>query len=123
MGLKDKFKGLFENSSKDESVPLENETTVEEADNAEFLALADKITSQIFDELQAEETETVGEVQPVLISEYDAGDVAIEQLVVDEAEMSNYTELNVVEHESLDDITEHLEDAEIIGDIPEEVTF
>lgn len=123
MGLKDKFKGLFENSSKDESVPLENETTVEEADNAEFLALADKITSQIFDELQAEETETVGEVQPVLVSEYDAGDVAIEQLVVDEAEMSNYTELNVVEHESLDDITEHLEDAEIIGDIPEEITF
>ena len=123
MGLKDKFKGLFENSSKDESVPLENETTVEEADNAEFLALADKITSQIFDELQAEETETVGEVQPVLVSEYDAGDVAIEQLVVDEAEMSNYTELNLVEHESLDDITEHLEDAEIIGDIPEEVTF
>ena len=123
MGLKDKFKGLFENSSKDESVPLENETTVEEADNAEFLALADKITSQIFDELQAEETETVGEVQPVLVSEYDAGDVAIEQLVVDEAEMSNYTELNVVEHESLDNITEHLEDAEIIGDIPEEVTF
>ena len=123
MGLKDKFKGLFENSSKDESVPLENETTVEEADNAEFLALADKITSQIFDELQAEETETVGEVQPVLVSEYDAGDVAIEQLIVDEAEMSNYTELNVVEHESLDDITEHLEDAEIIGDIPEEITF
>ena len=123
MGLKDKFKGLFENSSKDESVPLENETTVEEADNAEFLALADKITSQIFDELQAEETETVGEVQPVLVSEYDAGDVEIEQLVVDEAEMSNYTELNVVEHESLDDITEHLEDVEIIGDIPEEVTF
>ena len=123
MGLKDKFKGLFENSSKDESVPLENETTAEEADNAEFLALADKITSQIFDELQAEETETVGEVQPVLVSEYDAGDVAIEQLIVDEAEMSNYTELNVVEHESLDDITEHLEDAEIIGDTPEEVTF
>ncbi len=123
MGLKDKFKGLFENSSKDGSVPLENETTAEEADNAEFLALADKITSQIFDELQAEETETVGEVQPVLVSEYDAGDVEIEQLVVDEAEMSNYTELNVVEHESLDDITEHLEDAEIIGDIPEEVTF
>tara|TARA_B100000886_G_scaffold62333_1_gene38643 strand:- start:566 stop:937 length:372 start_codon:yes stop_codon:yes gene_type:complete len=123
MGLKDKFKGLFENSSKDGSVPLENETTAEEADNAEFLALADKITSQIFDELQAEETETVGEVQPVLVSEYDAGDVEIEQLVVDEAEMSNYTELNVVEHESLDDITEHLEDVEIIGDIPEEVTF
>lgn len=123
MGLKDKFKGLFENSSKGESVPEQKETTAEEADNAEFLALADKISSQVFDELLAEETDTVGEVHPVLVSEYDAGDVEIEQLVVDEAEMSNYTELNVIEHESLDDITEHLEDAEIIGDIPEEVTF
>jgi len=123
MGLKDKLKELFENPSESESTPRENETTVEETDNAQFLALADKITNQIFDELVAEETETVSEVQPVLISEYDAGDVEIEQLVVDEAEMSNYTEVNVVEHESLDDITEYLQDAEIIGDIPEEVTF
>lgn len=123
MGLKDKLKELFENPSEGESTPRENETTVEETDNAQFLALADKITNQIFDELVAEETETVSEVQPVLISEYDAGDVEIEQLVVDEAEMSNYTEVNVVEHESLDDITEYLQDAEVIGDIPEEVTF
>ena len=123
MGLKDKLKELFENPSESESTPRENETTVEETDNAQFLALADKITNQIFDELVAEETETVSEVQPVLISEYDAGDVEIEQLVVDEAEMSNYTEVNVVEHESLDDITEYLQDAEVIGDIPEEVTF
>ena len=123
MGLKDKLKGLFENPSESESTPRENETTVEETDNAQFLALADKLTNQIFDELVAEETETVSEVQPVLVSEYDAGDVEIEQLVVDEAEMSNYTEVNVVEHESLDDITEYLQDAEIIGDIPEEVTF
>ena len=123
MGLKDKLKGLFENPSEGEATPRENETTVEETDNAQFLALADKITNQIFDELVAEETKTVSEVQPVLVSEYDAGDVEIEQLVVDEAEMSNYTEVNVVEHESLDDITEYLQDAEIIGDIPEEVTF
>ena len=123
MGLKDKLKELFENPSERESTPRENETTVEETDNAQFLALADKLTNQIFDELVAEETETVSEVQPVLVSEYDAGDVEIEQLVVDEAEMSNYTEVNVVEHESLDDITEYLQDAEIIGDIPEEVTF
>ena len=37
--------------------------------------------------------------------------------------MSNYTEVNVVQHESLDNIVEHLEGAEIIGDLPEEVTF
>ena len=37
--------------------------------------------------------------------------------------MSNYTEVNVVQHESFDNIVEHLEGAEIIGDLPEEVTF
>ena len=37
--------------------------------------------------------------------------------------MSNYTEVNVVQHDSLDDLAEHLEGAEIIGDLPEEVTF
>ena len=41
----------------------------------------------------------------------------------DEDEMSNYTEVNVVQHDSLDDLAEHLEGAEIIGDLPEEVTF
>ena len=37
--------------------------------------------------------------------------------------MSNHNDINVVAHESLDDIVEHLEGAEIIGDVPEEVKF
>ena len=59
----------------------------------------------------------------MLISEYDAGDVELEQLVDEEGTMLNYNDINVVTHESLDDIVEHLEGAEIIGDLPEEVKF
>ena len=37
--------------------------------------------------------------------------------------MTNHTEMNVIEHKSLDEIIEHLEGAEIIGDLPEEVSL
>ena len=123
MGLKDRLKQLLTNSSPDEPVEDDTETSAEEADNVEFLALADEIASQVLDELTAEDVDAVSDIQPVLISEYDAGEIDAGQLMDDEDEMSNYTEVNVVQHDSLDDIAEHLEGAEIIGDLPEEVTF
>ena len=123
MGLKDRLKQLLTNSSPDETVEDDAETSAEEAQNVEFLALADEIASQVLDELTAEDVDAVSDIQPVLISEYDAGEIDAGQLMDDEDEMSNYTEVNVVQHESLDNIVEHLEGAEIIGDLPEEVTF
>ena len=123
MGLKDRLKQLLINSSPDETMEDDPETSAEEAQKAEFLALADEIASQVLDELIAEDVDSVSDIQPVLISEYDAGEIDAGQLIVDEDEMSNYTEVNVVQHDSLDDIVEHLEGVEIIGDLPEEVTF
>ena len=123
MGLKDKLKQLLTTSSPDETVEEDAETSSEEAQKAEFLVLADEIASQVLDELTAEDVDAVSDIQPVLISEYDAGEIDADQLMDDEDEMSNYTEVNVVQHDSLDDLAEHLEGAEIIGDLPEEVTF
>ncbi len=123
MGLKDKLKQLLTTSSPDETVEDDAETSAEEAQKAEFLALADEIASQVLDELVAEDVDAVSDIQPVLISEYDAGEIDAGQLMDDEDEMSNYTEVNVVQHDSLDDLADHLEDAEIIGDLPEEVIF
>ncbi len=123
MGLKDKLKQLLTTSSPDETVEDDAETSAEEAQKAEFLALADEIASQVLDELVAEDVDAVSDIQPVLISEYDAGEIDAGQLMDDEDEMSNYTEVNVVQHDSLDDLADHLEGAEIIGDLPEEVIF
>ena len=123
MGLKDKLKQLLTTSSPDETVEEDAETSSEEAQKAEFLVLADEIASQVLDELTAEDVDAASDIQPVLISEYDAGEIDADQLMDDEDEMSNYTEVNVVQHDSLDDLAEHLEGAEIIGDLPEEVTF
>ena len=122
MGLKDRLRNLFNNTI-DENLESVSEESDAEEDNTQFLALAQEITDELIDELTSDENQTPAEVEPILISEYDAGDVELEQLADEESTMSNYNDINVVTHESLDDIVEHLEGAEIIGDLPEEVKF
>ena len=122
MGLKDRLRNLFNNTS-DENFESVSEESDAEEDNTQFLALAQEITDELIDELTSDENQIPAEVEPILISEYDAGDVELEQLADEESTMSNHNDINVVAHESLDDIVEHLEGAEIIGDVPEEVKF
>ena len=122
MGLRDRLRNLFNNTTDENSESVPKESDAEE-DNTQFLALAEEITDELIDELTSEENKTIDEVETMLVSEYDAGDVELEQLVDEEGTMSNYNNINVVTHESLDDIVEHLEGVEIIGDLPEEVKF
>jgi len=120
MGLKDRLRNLFNNKA-----DVHEETTAERSelddDNSQFLAMAKEISDDLIDELTNDEPNSEVEVETILVSEYDAGDVEAEQLVDEETSMPNYNEVNVITHDSLDDIVEHLEGAEIIGDMPEEV--
>ena len=122
MGLKDRLRNLFNNMGENHE-----ETTTDTSelnhDNSQFLAMAKEISDELIDELTNDEQNPEVEVETILISEYDAGDVEAEQLVDEEASMSNHNEVNVITHDSLDDIVEHLAGAEIIGDLPEEVKF
>ena len=122
MGLKDRLRNLFNNKGENHE-----ETTTDASqlnhDNSQFLAMAKEISDELIDELTNDEQNPEVEVETILISEYDAGDVEAEQLVDEEASMSNHNEVNVITHDSLDDIVEHLAGAEIIGDLPEEVKF
>ncbi|DAC55746.1 MAG TPA: hypothetical protein HA359_00210 [Candidatus Poseidoniaceae archaeon] len=122
MGVKDRLRNLFENSNSEEVEILE-ETVETDADKEQFLALASQITDELIHELVNEDIEVPEVVETILISEYDAGDVEIEQLIAEEDIMPNHNDVNVVNHDSLEDIVEYLEGAEIIGDLPEEVTF
>ena len=49
-------------------------------------------------------------------------DKRVNQLTDDE-KLVSHSDVNVVQHETLDEIIEHLADAQIIGDIPVEVEF
>ena len=122
MGLKDRLRNLF-NYTEESHEETSTETAELNHDNSQFLAMAKEISDELIDELTNDEHNPEVEVETILISEYDAGDVEAEQLVDEEALMPNHNEVNVITHDSLDDIVEHLEGAEIIGDLPEEIKF
>ena len=122
MGIKDRLRNLFNKTADvDQAQPEEEEQLID--DETQFLAMSQEISDGLIDELINDEEDTQADLEPILISEYDAGDIEAEQLVEEEASMSSYNDVNVVNHDSLEDIEEHLEGAEIIGDVPEEITF
>ena len=122
MGIKDRLRNLFNKTADADQAPPEEEEQLID-DETQFLAMSQEISDGLIDELINDEEDTQADLEPILISEYDAGDVEAEQLVEEEASMSSYNDVNVVNHDSLEDIEEHLEGAEIIGDVPEEITF
>tara|TARA_B100000927_G_scaffold65288_1_gene51477 strand:+ start:970 stop:1338 length:369 start_codon:yes stop_codon:yes gene_type:complete len=122
MGIKDRLRNLFNKTADADQAPPEEEEQLID-DETQFLAMSQEISDGLIDELINDEEDTQADLEPILISEYDAGDIEAEQLVEEEASMSSYNDVNVVNHDSLEDIEEHLEGAEIIGDVPEEITF
>ena len=122
MGIKDRLRNLFNKTADADQAPPEEEEQLID-DETQFLAMSQEISDGLIDELINDEEDTQADLEPILISEYDAGDIEAEQLVEEEASMSSYNDVNVVNYDSLEDIEEHLEGAEIIGDVPEEITF
>ena len=123
MGLKDRLRDLFDIDSGKLAETIEADKAESPEEKAQFMALAEDITNELLDEFAAEDADTPENAEPILVSEYDAGDVDVSQLTTEEEVMSNHNEVNVVNHDSLDEIIEHLEGVEIIGDLPEEITF
>tara|TARA_Y100001978_G_scaffold30074_1_gene25794 strand:+ start:6056 stop:6427 length:372 start_codon:yes stop_codon:yes gene_type:complete len=123
MGLKDRLRDLFDIDSGKLAETIEADEAESPEEKAQFMALAEDITNELLDEFAAEDADTPENAEPILVSEYDAGDVDVSQLTTEEEVMSNHNEVNVVNHDSLDEIIEHLEGVEIIGDLPEEITF
>ncbi|RJU84212.1 MAG: hypothetical protein DWB99_00740 [Candidatus Poseidoniales archaeon] len=80
----------------------------------------ERISTSAMDTLLLDEEESDA-VESVVISEYDAGDVDFD--VFENTDNEDNSDKNVVVHESYDDLDEYLEDAEVIGDIPDEVLF
>ena len=108
MGVRDWFK-----KKSDEPVEIPKEIVVElpELDKESLFVETKSIFSS--------KNEEIAEIEIIEATpEYDTGEVEIEDLLEDEMN-SNY-ELNTVEETEYDDV---LEGAEIIGDVPSEVSF
>lgn len=69
-----------------------------------------------------DEEETLVTQIPIPAPDYDEHDASVDDILSD-SEMESYTEKNVIEHNSVDELGNHLESASIIGDLPSEVSF
>jgi len=106
MGIKDWFakkEPVIEEKKQEFNVPLP------ELDK-------DALFEETLEALSSDEVELEEELVIETVPEYDSGEVGIEDLLENEMQ-SNY-ELNTVEETEIEDM---LENAEIIGDLPEEV--
>lgn len=101
----------FEESEEEILEVLKKQYVVDVEENVESI-------ESILDE--DEEEILPGNVQPA--PDYDQSNAALEDVLVDE-EMESFSEKNVITHDSVEEIGEHLNTAKIIGDLPEEVSF
>ena len=106
MGIKDWFK---KKETKPEVEKQQTTIQLPEMDK-------DALFEETFDALNSDEVKLELEKVVETVPEYDSGDVDVEALMEDEMG-SNY-DLNTVEETNVE---EHLENVEIIGDLPEEV--
>ena len=120
MGLKDKVRALFD-SDEDTAEQVVNSDEESQEDQQKFLAMAEEITDDLLAQLNGDD-EVYLAPETILVSEYDVGEVDPNQLTEDE-KLVSHSDVNVVQHDTLDEIVEHLADAQIIGDIPEEIEF
>ena len=122
MGLFQRFKRAFSRSPAADSHPvdaytdpLEEQMRKEHAERQQ--TVIDQVTSELAGEDQRAEQEHIADAP----ADYDVGAVEIAELFEPEAQKSNHSLLNVVEHASVEDLGDHLESAVVLGDIPKEV--
>ena len=122
MGFLDRFKQAF--GSKTEAFdsneteyrdPLEEQMKKEHASRQQ--SVIDEAMAELEGENQQLRPEPVSDAPP----DYDVGVVEAEDLLVEGEAESDHSLLNIIEHESVEEMGAHLESATILGDLPEEV--
>ena len=99
----------------------ESEEEILEVLKKQYVVDVEENVESIESILDGDEEEILpGDVQPA--PDYDQSNAALEDVLVDE-EMENFSEKNVITHDSIEEIGEHLNTAKIIGDLPKEVSF
>tara|TARA_B100001093_G_scaffold508367_1_gene570422 strand:- start:7409 stop:7786 length:378 start_codon:yes stop_codon:yes gene_type:complete len=124
MGFVNRFKSLF--SSKSEQLdeqPKEFQDPHRAKMTEAFVERQQSVIDDAMDELKSADEKIKSEPVPTSASDYDAGDVEMMDLLSEEEEYEDHSEMNVVEHLSVEEIGSHLESVTVEGDLPEEVKF
>ena len=120
MGIKDRILSMLGSKKVEHNEP---EDSVEIVENySQFVEAKEELSKSILNELSLEEEQPDHPPETIILSEYDVGETELESLN-NEDDNENFNEKNVVLHESVEDFTDPLTDAKVIGDLPEEVEF
>ena len=120
MGIKDRILSMLGSKKVEHNEP---EDSVEIVENySQFVEAKEELSKSILNELSLEEEQPDHPPETIILSEYDVGEAELESLN-NEDDNENFNEKNVVLHESVEDFTDPLTDAKVIGDLPEEVEF
>ena len=121
MGLFDRILRLFVKVEPEIQTENSQSDIVQEEYENKYQGNSQKISADAMDTLLLDDEEDETPVEPVIVSEYDAGDVDFDEF--NNTNNEDNSDKNVVVHESYDDLDEYLVGAEVIGDIPGEVLF
>tara|TARA_B100001142_G_scaffold323455_1_gene373537 strand:+ start:300 stop:680 length:381 start_codon:yes stop_codon:yes gene_type:complete len=121
MGLFDRILRLFVKVEPEIQTENSQSDIVQEEYENKYQGNSQKISADAMDTLLLDDEEDETPVEPVIVSEYDAGDVDFDEF--NNTDNEDNSDKNVVVHESYDDLDEYLVGAEVIGDIPGEVLF
>ncbi|MBL6891535.1 MAG: hypothetical protein ISR22_05745 [Candidatus Poseidoniaceae archaeon] len=121
MGLFDRILRLFVKVEPEIQTENSQSDIVQEEYENKYQGNSQKISADAMDTLLLDDEEDETPVEPVIVSEYDAGDVDFDEF--NNTDNEDNSDKNVVVHESYDDLDEYLAGAEVIGDIPGEVLF
>ena len=116
------FKRLF---SKRKS---ERESAEEKEEDPMFSVLQEQYERDIDEDVSSIESilaEDDEELEPATIQpapDYDRHEASVDD-VLDDDEMEDFSERNVIEHTSIEELGDHLENVGIMGDVSTEVSF
>ena len=124
MGFLNRLKKVF--SSKQEGVEVEE---VEFRDphherlTEDFVQRQQSVIDDAMNELESKVEKVKAEPIPTAAPAYDAGEVELSDLLSADEQLQDYSELNTVDHQSVEEMGDHLESATLVGDLPEEIEF
>ena len=124
MGFMDRFKSLFSSNSEPlDEQPKEFHDPHQVKMTEAFVDRQQGVIDEAMNELESTDEKIKSEPDPTPASDYDAGDVEMQELLSGDVKSEDHSEINVIEHFSVEEIGGHLESATIEGDLPEEVNF
>ena len=124
MGFVNWLKKVF--SSKREEVEVEEvefHDPHQERLTEDFVQRQQSVIDDAMNELESNVQKVKRELEPTAAPAYDAGEVEVMDLLSADEQPQDHSELNIVEHQSVEEMGDHLESATIVGDLPEEIEF